>query len=80
MNNVRLRKTSSTVMRKLAGDDIASLLLAHKSNGKDPNLHFYANAPWDKLYDAQLKMQQEFSAVIAAAGIDPFGENSPINR
>lgn len=68
----KLRKTAATEILRLADPHIASMLLAHKTISDDELLRRYANLPWDNLYDAQKKLEQELAPVFEAAGPDPF--------
>lgn len=68
----KLRKTAATEILRLADPHIASMLLAHKTVSDDELLRRYANLPWDNLYDAQRRLEQEMAPVFEAAGPDPF--------
>ena len=49
----KLRKTGASIVRKLAGAEIASVYLAHgKPYGQDKDLEAYADRPYGKLFDA----------------------------
>jgi hypothetical protein len=66
------------VVQKEKGADphIASMLLAHKTVSEDELLRRYANLPWEELFVAQRKVEEELTPVFDAAGPDPFG-NKP---
>jgi hypothetical protein len=72
----KLRKTAATEILRVADPHIASMLLAHKTISDDELLRRYANLPWDKLFDAQRRLEAELALVFHAAGPDPFGNKA----
>jgi uncharacterized protein (DUF433 family) len=68
----KIRKTAATEILRLADPHIASMLLAHKTISDDELLRRYANLPWDNLYDAQHRLEQELTPLFEAAGTEPF--------
>jgi hypothetical protein len=68
----KIRKTAATETLRLADPHVASMLLAHKTISDDELLRRYVNLPWDSLYDAQRRLEQELGPVFEAAGPDPF--------
>lgn len=68
----KIRKTAATEILRLADPHIASMLLAHKTVSDDELLRRYANLPWENLYDAQRRLEQELALLFEAAGPDPF--------
>jgi DNA-binding NarL/FixJ family response regulator len=72
----KIRKTAATEILRLADPHIASMLLAHHTVSEDELLRRYANLPWEDLFAAQRKLEQELKPIFDAAGPDPFG-NKP---
>lgn len=72
----KIRKTAATEILRLADPHIASMLLAHHTVSEDELLRRYANLPWEDLFTAQRKLEEELKPVFDAAGSDPFG-NKP---
>lgn len=70
----KLRKTAATRILRLASAEVASMLLAHKTISDDELLLQYAQLPWEKLYHAQLQLEQELGPFFEAAGSTPWVE------
>ena len=60
-----LRDTSANMIRKIAGEEIASAHLTHKHQSGDTNLRRYTNVPWKKVHAAQRKLEKKLAAVFA---------------
>jgi hypothetical protein len=54
-----LRDTSATLIRDIAGQEIASLQLTHKHQSTDRNLRRYTNPPFERLFNAQRELEQQ---------------------
>ena len=67
-----LRDTSGNEIRKIAGEETASLHLAHKHQSGDPNLRRYTNPVWKRLFRAHRRMERKFSTVWE--GVDAWVE------
>ncbi len=67
-----LRDTSANLVRELAGEEIASLHLAHKHQSKDENLGRYTNPVRKKHFKALRRLEHKLSAVFLAAGDSPW--------
>lgn len=70
----KLRKTSATRILEIADAETASMILAHKTIGEDELLHHYALLPWEKLFAAQRKIEEQLATVLEAGGPDPWLE------
>jgi len=69
-----LRDTSADLIRQLAGEEIASLHLAHKHQSKDENLGSYTNPVRKRHFRAIRKLENKLEAVLSAAGPEPWAE------
>lgn len=67
-----LRDTSATMIREIAGEEVASMHLTHKHQSSDKNLRRYANAPKKKLFRAQRRLEERLQPVFNAAPREPF--------
>lgn len=67
-----LRDTSANMVRRLAGEEIALLHLAHKHQSKDENLGRYTNPVRKKHFKALRRLERKLSAVFLAAGDAPW--------
>jgi len=56
------------VQRSLGDPHIASLLRAHKTVSEDELLRRYTNLPWEELFVAQRKLEEELMPLFEAAG------------
>jgi hypothetical protein len=63
-----LRDTSANMVRRLAGEEIASLHLAHKHQSKDENLGRYTNPVRKKHFKALRVLERKLKAVFDVAG------------
>ena len=61
-----LRDTSADFVRRLAGEEIASLHLAHKHQSPDENLGRYTNPVRRKHVKALLRLEQKLASVFEA--------------
>ncbi len=67
-----LRDTSANMVRQIAGEEIASLHLAHKHQSKDENLGRYTNPVRKKHFKALRRLERKLSVVFTAAGDAPW--------
>lgn len=67
-----LRDTSANFVRRLAGEEIASVHLAHKHQSKDENLGRYTNPSRRRHSRTLQRLETKLRSVFAAAGPDPF--------
>jgi len=67
-----LRDTSANMVRQLAGEEVASLHLAHKHQSKDENLRRYTNPVRKPHFKALRRVERRLSAVFTAAGDAPW--------
>lgn len=67
-----LRDTSSNMIRRLAGEEIASLHLAHKHQSKDENLGRYTNPVRKRHFRAIRRLERKLESVFLAAGEAPW--------
>lgn len=58
-----LRDTSSNLVRRIAGHEMASLHLTHKHQSTDANLRRYTNAPRAKLFKAHRELERRLASV-----------------
>lgn len=72
----KLRKTSATCILQIADAETASMILAHKTIGEDDLLHHYALLPWEKLFDAQRRLEEKLALVLEAGGPEPWSRRS----
>lgn len=61
-----LRDTSVHEIRKIGGAEIARVHATHKHHSSDKNLRRYSNAPWEKVFEAQERMEQLFAPMFEA--------------
>ena len=61
-----LRDTSVNEIRKRSGQEIASVHATHKHHSSDKNLRRYSNAPWQKVFEAQAKLEETFAPLFVA--------------
>ena len=67
-----LRKTGSSLVRKVSNGELASIYLAHgKPHGGDSDLEAYANRPFNQLFDALDKVHARLEPLWEAVP-DPF--------
>ena len=69
-----LRDTSANMVRRIGGEETASLHLAHKHQSKDENLNRYTNPVRKKHFKVLRRLEQKLQAVFDAAGTDPWAE------
>jgi hypothetical protein len=69
-----LRDTSADLIRRIGGEEIASLHLAHKHQSRDENLNRYTNPVRRRHFSALRKLERRLESVFAAAGADPWSE------
>ena len=67
-----LRDTSADMIRRLSGEEVASLHLAHKHQSKDENLGRYTNPLRKRHFKSLLRLEKKLEQVFLAAGQDPF--------
>jgi len=67
-----LRDTSANMVRQLAGEEAASVHLAHKHQSKDENLGRYTNPIRKKHFKALRVLEWKLKAVFDAAGEEPW--------
>lgn len=67
-----LRDTSADMVRQLAGEEVASLHLAHKHQSKDENLGRYTNPVRKKHFKALRRLERKLSVVFTASGDAPW--------
>lgn len=67
-----LRDTSCDLIRAIAGEEIASLHLAHKHQSKDENLGRYSNPIRQRHFNALREMEHQLAQIFASAGPAPF--------
>jgi len=67
-----LRDTSADMVRQLAGEEVASLHLAHKHQSKDENLRRYTNPVRKPHFKALLRVEWRLKTVFEAAGDEPW--------
>jgi hypothetical protein len=65
-----LRKTASSLLRKLAGGETASLFLAHGRATSDELLDVYAQRPFGKVFKACRRLRKKLAPMFASHG--PF--------
>jgi integrase len=66
-----LRKTASTLMRRIAGGEVASMFLAHGRATGDELLVIYAQRPFAKVFRALKILRRKFAPLFAKVP-DPF--------
>lgn len=69
-----LRDTSANFVRRIGGEETASLHLAHKHQSKDENLNRYTNPVRKKHFRVLRRLEQKFKVVFDAAGVDPWAD------
>ncbi|MFC1758798.1 hypothetical protein ACFL2H_08525 [Planctomycetota bacterium] len=67
-----LRDTSINLIRRLAGQEVASTHATHKHQSQDRHLRNYSNPPWKRLFRAQAKLERQLKDVFDAAPDPPF--------
>ena len=67
-----LRDTSCNMIREIAGEETASVHVAHKHQSKDENLGRYSNPVRRRHFKALRKLERKLASVFAAAGPIPF--------
>ncbi len=67
-----LRDTSGNMIRRLAGEEIASLHLAHKHQSKDENLGRYTNPVRKRHFKALRVLERKLESIFEAAGPEPW--------
>jgi hypothetical protein len=67
-----LRDTSCDMIRAIAGEETASVHVAHKHQSKDENLGRYSNPVRRRHFKALRVLERKLAPVFAAAGPDPF--------
>ena len=67
-----LRDKSANMVRRLGGEETASLHLAHKHQSKDENLNRYTNPVRKKHFNVLRKLEQKLQPIFEAAGSDPW--------
>ena len=73
-----LRDTSADMIRRLAGEEVASLHLAHKHQSKDENLGRYTNPVRKRHFRALRRLERKLGLVFSAAGDAPWAERAKI--
>jgi hypothetical protein len=63
-----LRDTSADMVRRLAGEEVASLHLAHKHQSKDENLGRYTNPVRKRHFRALRRLERKLEPIFTAAG------------
>lgn len=69
-----MRDTSGQMIRDIAGEETASLHLAHKHQSRDENLRHYTNPVRKRHFKALRKMERKLAVVFAALGPELFAE------
>ncbi|QDV36368.1 hypothetical protein [Tautonia plasticadhaerens] len=69
-----LRDTSADMIRRLAGEEVASLHLAHKHQSKDENLGRYTNPVRKRHFRALRRLERKLESVFLAAGEAPWSQ------
>jgi integrase len=67
-----LRDTSGNMIRRLAGEELASLHLAHKHQSKDENLGRYTNPVRKRHFKAIRVLERKLESIFEAAGPEPW--------
>lgn len=67
-----LRDTSANFIRRLGGEETASLHLAHKHQSKDENLNRYTNPVRGKHFKSTLRLEEKLQRVFLAGGETPW--------
>jgi hypothetical protein len=65
----KLRKTAAAAIRRIAGGEVASMLLCHGQATSDDQLEAYADRDFNALFDAQAKYLAELEPYLAAEPI-----------
>lgn len=68
-----LRDTSANMIRRIAGEEAASMQLTHRHQSPDRNLRRYSNSPRKRLFRAQRILERKLADVFAIDG-DPWEE------
>jgi DNA invertase Pin-like site-specific DNA recombinase len=61
-----IRDTSADMIRRIAGEEAASIHLTHRHQSRDRNLRRYTNAPWKIVFAAQRKLERRLARVFSA--------------
>ncbi len=69
-----LRDTSANFVRRIGGEETASLHLAHKHQSRDENLNRYTNPVRKKHFKVLKRLEQKLQPVFEAAGKAPWSE------
>lgn len=69
-----LRDTSANMVRRIGGEETASLHLAHKHQSRDENLNRYTNPVRKKHFRVLRKLEEKLQAVFDAVGDDPWAD------
>ncbi len=69
-----LRDTSANMVRRIGGEEIASLHLAHKHQSVDENLGRYTNPLRKRHFRVLRKLEKKLQQVFDAAGVDPWAK------
>lgn len=69
-----LRDTSANMVRRIGGEETASLHLAHKHQSRDENLNRYTNPVRKKHFRVLRRLEVKLQAVFDAAGADPWAD------
>jgi len=69
-----LRDTSANLVRRIGGEETASLHLAHKHQSKDENLNRYTNPVRKKHFRVLRRLEQKLQVVFDAAGADCWAD------
>lgn len=75
-----LRDTSANMIRQVAGEEVASLHLAHKHQSKDENLGRYTNPVRKRHFRAIRVLERKLESVFAAAGPTPWSRRHEAGR
>jgi hypothetical protein len=62
------------MIRAIAGEETASVHVAHKHQSRDENLGRYSNPVRRRHFKALRVLERRLAPVFAAAGPDPFGQ------
>lgn len=69
-----LRDTSANMIRQMAGEETASLHLAHKHQSKDEHLRRYTHPVRKRHFKALLKLEMKLRLIFESAGPNPFAD------
>jgi len=68
-----LRDTSADMIRRIAGEEVASIHLTHRHQSRDRNLRRYTNIPWKRVFKAQRILERKLAEVFVLDD-DPWSE------